>query len=238
MSTILANACISGQSDSHLAPLSECETFGCRLHPNIIEPLKILADAAKKQGFKLKVFSGFRSFNAQMSIWNAKSCGKRAVLSADETVILHGSLQGWDLVQAILRWSALPGASRHHWGTDIDIIDAQAINSDYNVQLTQKETQEGGVFEEFHRWLTPWLEDNPDVGFVRPYQTPTNADDNAFGIAPEPWHLSYAPAAKIFEEQFDLDFLAQTIAGSDILLKNEILENLPEIYNRFIRVSG
>ncbi len=30
-------------------------------------------------------------------------------------------------VAAILVWSALPGASRHHWGTDCDVIDAAAL---------------------------------------------------------------------------------------------------------------
>ena len=30
-------------------------------------------------------------------------------------------------IDAILCWSALPGGSRHHWGTDCDVIDAAAL---------------------------------------------------------------------------------------------------------------
>jgi hypothetical protein len=29
-------------------------------------------------------------------------------------------------LHAILHWSALPGTSRHHWGTDLDIYDPTA----------------------------------------------------------------------------------------------------------------
>lgn len=237
MHTILTNENIVGKNDSHLASLAECEPFGCRLHLKTIEPLKILADAAKKQEYELKVFSGFRSFEAQLSIWNAKASGKRAVLDAEERPIHPGSLNGWDLAQAILRWSALPGASRHHWGTDFDIIDTSHCGSDYQVQLTQQETKDEGVFSDFHRWLSPWLEENSALGFVRPYQTPTNINDKYFGIAPEPWHLSYAPAAKIFAKQFDLDFLKRVIESSDLLLKEVVLDHLDEIYQRFIRVE-
>ena len=31
------------------------------------------------------------------------------------------------LIETILLWSALPGGSRHHWGTDVDVFDAAAV---------------------------------------------------------------------------------------------------------------
>ena len=62
----------------------------------------------------------------------------------------------------------LPGGSRHHWGTDVDVIDAAALPPDYRVQLVPEEYAPGGVFER----LTPWLDANmARFGFYRPYAT-------------------------------------------------------------------
>ena len=49
-------------------------------------------------------------------------------------------------IEAILPWSALPGASRHHWGTDVDLIDRKATPPGYRVQLTPEEFEPGGPF--------------------------------------------------------------------------------------------
>ena len=35
----------------------------------------------------------------------------------------------------ILEWSALPGASRHHWGSEFDVFDLAALPEGYRVQL-------------------------------------------------------------------------------------------------------
>ena len=56
-------------------------------------------------------------------------------------------------------FSALPGASRHHWGTDIDVYDANAVSSDYVVQLSLKEVGSGGVFDSLHKWLDLLMEE-------------------------------------------------------------------------------
>jgi len=42
-------------------------------------------------------------------------------------------------VRAILHWSALPGASRHHWGTEIDVIDRAALADGRKAQLIPAE---------------------------------------------------------------------------------------------------
>ncbi|WP_317931843.1 M15 family metallopeptidase [Halioxenophilus sp. WMMB6] len=198
--------------------------------------LKILADAAKESGFELAVVSAFRSFDQQLAIWNAKACGKRAVLDVSEYPIPPGTLNGWPLVEAILRWSALPGASRHHWGTDMDVYDRAAMPAGYQVQLTQAEAEPNGVFGAFHQWLSRWLDNNPDVGFYRPYVKRLDGDCRPFGIAPEPWHLSFRPLSQQLEAEYDLTQLARLLETSDIQLKAPILEHLEEIYQRFIKV--
>jgi hypothetical protein len=71
-------------------------------------------------------------------------------------------------VAAILWWSALPGTSRHHWGTDFDVLDAAAMPAGYKLQVIPAEYLEGGPF---HR-LTTWLDAHMGAfGFFRPYTT-------------------------------------------------------------------
>lgn len=229
---------LSGQSDDHVVPFQHGSAQAV-IHPAMGPALKILADAAKKQGFELRIVSCFRNFEQQLKIWNAKARGQRPVLDILERPIRHGTLSGWSLVEAILRWSALPGASRHHWGCDLDVVDGSALYSGYTVQLTQQEAAADGIFGAFHDWLSRWLQDNKSVGFTRPYH---HADDAAvhpkrFGIAPEPWHLSYSPVARTCEQAFDIHRLAVLIEQTDIELKGDILANLDEINERFVTVS-
>jgi LAS superfamily LD-carboxypeptidase LdcB len=196
----------------------------------MLDPLLFLAERAASAGFILKVASSYRSFDRQLLIWNNKARGLRPVLNDAGDVIDINLLSERDKVFAILRWSALPGASRHHWGTDIDVYGGVHIDPEYQLQLTVAETQGDGPFAEFHRWLDDELaQGNSD--FFRPY-----AQDRG-GIAPEPWHLSYAPLATIFSRQLTQDLLREQLAQTDVELKQTLLDNLDEIYQRFILVD-
>ncbi|MET0355487.1 MAG: M15 family metallopeptidase, partial [Cellvibrio sp.] len=126
-----------------------------------------IIDSAKNAGFDLRVASGFRSFERQLHIWNSKANGIRPVLDETGNTININMLNDDEKVFAILQWSALPGASRHHWGTDIDVYDASRMAPGYELQLTLAETEDGGPFAEFHLWLTQELEQGSD--FYRPY---------------------------------------------------------------------
>lgn len=210
--------------------LVESLLLGCRVHRQMLDPLLFLAERAASAGFILKVASSYRSFDRQLLIWNNKARGLRPVLNDAGEVIDINLLSERDKAFAILRWSALPGASRHHWGTDIDVYGSVHIDPGYQLQLTVAETQGDGPFAEFHRWLDDELaQGNSD--FFRPY-----AQDRG-GIAPEPWHLSYAPLATIFSRQFTQDLLREQLAQTDVELKQTLLDNLDEIYQRFILVD-
>ena len=74
-----------------------------------------LRDVAEQAGQTLAVASAYRGFDRQLSIWNAKARGEKPVLDLAGQAIDLDCLSDWDRVQAILTWSALPGASRHHW---------------------------------------------------------------------------------------------------------------------------
>ena len=131
-----------------------------------MDPFAALRAAAAQEGIDLRVFSAFRDFAAQLSIWNRKFSGQRTLYSREGGVLEHAALSVDELIEAILNWSALPGASRHHWGSDIDVYDAAAIAADYRVQLLPDEFATGGPFARLDRWLT---EHAGEFGFFRPY---------------------------------------------------------------------
>lgn len=201
---------------------------GAPVHQSIAEPLLRLSDAAAQAGFGLKVVSGHRSFARQLQIWNAKARGERPVLDTYGEPLDPRGLAPDELLYAILRWSALPGASRHHWGTDVDVIDAAAIPDTYAVQLTVAETESAGPFAPFHRWLDGAL---AETGFFRPYS------EDRGGIAPEPWHLSYAPVAQPMQQLLTPEVLRELIENVDILLKPQILTHFDELFARFVQLN-
>lgn len=213
-----------GASDQFLINVAEQNV---KIHPQILNSLMQLIEKAKNAGFDLRVASGFRSFERQLHIWNSKANGIRPVLDANGESININMLNDDEKVFAILQWSALPGASRHHWGTDVDVFDASRMAPDYQLQLTLEETQGDGPFAEFHQWLTQELQQGCD--FFRPYVPGVGS------VSPEPWHLSYAPLAHIFATQLNEDILREKIQATDILLKDSVLKNLETIVNRYIK---
>ncbi|MEE9185294.1 MAG: M15 family metallopeptidase, partial [Acidimicrobiia bacterium] len=133
-----------------------------------------------------------------------------------------------ELVFAILRWSALPGASRHHWGTDLDVYDANARPEGYEIELIPEEVNAGGMFGPLHEWLDGRIADGAAFGFFQPY------DQDRQGVAPERWHLSHAPTASGYQQQFTSELLRETIQKADVELEAALLQNLDEIYERFV----
>ena len=221
----LSSARLTGHDPSCLAQWNHCGD-PCQLHPDVIGPLQALCDRANAAGLALRVASGFRSFERQLAIWNAKARGARPVLDDQGRPRDLSVLGERERMYAILRWSALPGASRHHWGTDIDIWDAAAVATDYRLQLVAAEYAPGGPFFALHAWLTRAL--GAGTEFFRPYATDTG------GVAPEPWHLSFAPVAREFEARHSPQLLRDAIEAADIELKTVILEDLDAIHARFV----
>ena len=224
----MLSANLVGQSDTHLCGPSDAESVGARVHRDVVDAYMQLRSAARAAGFDISVLSGYRSFEEQLSIWNRKASGKLAVLGSDARPIDIATLSENELVFAILRWSALPGASRHHWGTDVDIYDMAARPVGYEVQLIPAEVDGGGMFAPLHEWLDKRIALKNASGFFRPY------DVDRGGVAPERWHLSYAPVALEGARTLTRELLAQTIGQADMLLKDVVLAHLDSIYERFV----
>ena len=227
----LSIAQLSGQSQSHLQ-----EVFpGHFLHRDVVAAYRELVEQAAEEGVALRLASGFRSFDRQLAIWNAKARGERPVVDSDGEPVAMAALSERDQVLAILRWSALPGASRHHWGSDMDIWDSAAVSDNYQLQLSPDEYAAGGPFDACSRWLDALISAGK-TEFFRPY-TQTDNDAKTAGVAAEPWHLSFRPLATICEKALTPDVLRELIENTHISLQGAILENLDEIYSRFIRLQ-
>jgi LAS superfamily LD-carboxypeptidase LdcB len=225
-------AALTGSTDDHLCTEAQGELLDARVHQDVLAPFLDLKAAAAQAGFELTIFSGFRGFERQLSIWNRKARGELAVLDSDAVPLDLGDLTPRELVFAILRWSALPGGSRHHWGTDLDVIDAAAIPPGYEIELIPQEVDPGGMFGPLHDWLDDRMEDGAAFGFFRPY------DEDRGGVAPERWHLSHGPVAHRFEERLSPAILGEVLSTAKMELKTVVLDHLDEIYERFVVNTG
>lgn len=213
---------LTGRTRSHLRELVDPT---CTLHQHVVSPFLTLRAAAAADGIDLVAFSSFRDFDRQLTIWNAKFRGERPMQDREGRLLDVARLTPAQRVEAILWWSALPGTSRHHWGTDFDVVDASAIPKGYKLQVIPAEYLSGGPF---HR-LTRWLDEHMHAfGFYRPFTTDRG------GVSPEPWHLSYAPVANIAATQFSPQDLHSVIDGAEIEGKEEILAALDRNYATYV----
>ena len=133
--------------------------------------------AAKNDGIILKIVSAHRTFERQNLIWNNKY----------DKFTKEYSLSPEDAINEIIRFSTIPGTSRHHWGTDIDIIDGNFAGEN-NVLISEKYL-EGGIFYDLKKWLS---NNSEKYGFYLTY----NDDPKRKGFEFEPWHYSYKASSK------------------------------------------
>jgi LAS superfamily LD-carboxypeptidase LdcB len=196
-----------------------------RLLPQVKAAYQQMQQAAATDGIELALVSSFRSFAQQARIWMAKYQGQRPVYNKAQQQIDISQLDGFAKIEAILLYSALPGASRHHWGTDLDVFDKAAVAADYQVQLLDAEYQLGGPFYALEQWLNQHA---ARFGFFRPYQRDQG------GVAKEAWHLSYRPLAEDYLNCFDESMLADAITQSELPDKALLIEHIPLIYQRYV----
>lgn len=136
-----------------------------------------MVKAAEPDGIELKAVSATRSFNRQKQIWERKWTGETRVnqIKPDE----FAAFSPFQKATAIMKYSAMPGTSRHHWGTDLD------INS---VEPEYFETPQGkNVFI--------WLKVNAGrFGFGMPYSP--RSEGRLLGYEEEKWHWSFLPQSR------------------------------------------
>jgi LAS superfamily LD-carboxypeptidase LdcB len=213
---------LTGQVRTHIAEVADPN---CLLHAQTVRPFLNLRRAALEEGIDLKPMSGFRDFERQLAIWNSKWRGARPLYDAAGGKLDAAELAPEERVEAILLWSALPGASRHHWGTDVDLVDGNASAEGYPDKLTRAAFAPGAPFAR----LDEWLEINaPRFGFFRPFRGVRS------GVQAEPWHLSFAPIAEIARRALSPTVLQAAIMAAPLLGKELVLARLEELHARYV----
>jgi LAS superfamily LD-carboxypeptidase LdcB len=214
---------LTGRTRGHIVELDEPR---CSLHHAVVEPFLGMRAAAAADGIDLVPVSSFRDFDRQLAIWNGKHRGERELRGIDGSVLDARTMDEDARTEAILHWSALPGASRHHWGTDLDVIDARAVPAGYRPQLVTAEFAADGVFARLEQWLAG----NAGAhGFFRPYSSWRG------GVQPEPWHISHAPVADAALAQFTVQALREALDAADVEGRGAVERLLPTLVERYVR---
>jgi LAS superfamily LD-carboxypeptidase LdcB len=213
---------LTGRAATHVR---EALAPGVRLHAGAIDAVNALREASAVAGHDLSIVSSFRDFERQTGIWNRKYRAEQPVYDRTGRALDVKAMSGPERVRAILIWSALPGASRHHWGTDFDVYDRSAVPPEYRPELTVAEYTGSGPFVRLNEWLAANLGNH---GFFRPYRTDRG------GVSPEPWHLSYAPLSGPALQALTLEVLTEALEGSDLEGREHVRALLPEIYDKYV----
>lgn len=147
---------------------------GFQLRKKAHDAFVAMKKAAYSDGIDLKPVSSYRSFEHQRSIFEGK-------------YLRYTDEEGMEPIAAIdkiIEYSTIPGTSRHHWGTDIDIVDGyRKVEGDV---LDPEKFAEGEPYADFKKWMD---ENSESYDFHLVYtDTPGRR-----GFKYEPWHFSYAP---------------------------------------------
>ena len=168
-----------------------------KLEKNTFNAFNKMLIAAKKDGVYLKIASAYRGYDRQKLIWNAKF----------QKFTTEFNLKPSQAVYEIIRFSTIPGTSRHHWGTEIDIIDNNY--PDEEDVLISKKFEKDGIFFKVKNWLNI---NSEKFGFYITY----NNDPKRKGFEHEPWHYSYAPISKKMLSLFLKSDLKKVIKKEEI----------------------
>ncbi|MEO0897375.1 MAG: M15 family metallopeptidase [Bacteroidota bacterium] len=173
------------QDDNFVSMASE-HTAGSarnqRIHKEAYAAFKKMYEAAKSDGITLTIRSATRNFTYQKGIWERKWTGERLVGGKNLAKTISDPQER---ARAILKYSSMPGTSRHHWGSDID------LNSFENSYF-----ESGKGLKEF-QWLSEHAE---EYGFCRPYTA--KGEHRPEGYEEEKWHWSYKPLALKYQENY------------------------------------
>lgn len=172
-------------------PSSYCNRAGMLMRKEAFNAFREMYEAAKKEGINLKIISATRNFDYQKGIWERKWTGKTLVGGKDLS-----NVPAKERALTILRYSSMPGTSRHHWGTDIDLNE---LNNGYF---------EKGEGLKIYQWL---VKNAPTYGFCQPYSA--KGEERPYGYEEEKWHWSYMPISEPFTEAYKSQVSYDMIKG-------------------------
>lgn len=159
----------------------------------------VMHKQAQQDGINLKIVSATRNFDYQKNIWEEKWRN------------FPENMDGLTRFKNILEWSAVPGTSRHHWGTDIDLN---------NTNVSYFQTPEG---TREYIWL---VQNAPRFGFCQTYNSKNSS--RPMGYNEERWHWSYLPLARDFTQKYKDLITEEDIGGflgEEYVLGQNIINN-------------
>ena len=217
---------VLGLNDEHVVQVDDKH----QLQPAVKDAFFAMQGSAFLEGHDLQIVSSYRSFSKQASIWDRKWSGDLKLNSLNGQVLDPATLSNEQKMHAILLWSALPGGSRHHWGTDFDIYDRTKVAaSGVPFELVTEEYEGNGPCSDLAKWVAL---NASKFGFERPYAK------YAGGVAAEPWHLSYSPLAKQIINSFSVELLREQLIESGILGLDTVLLHLNSLFERYTLNRG
>lgn len=163
------------------------------LRKEVLAAFQQMHAKAAKEGILLKVVSATRNFSDQRKIWEKKWNGQTLVSGKNLALTVRNPV---DRAKIIMKYSAMPGTSRHHWGTDID------INS---VSPSYFETQKG---KKEYQWL---VEHAATYGFCQVYSEKGASRSSGYEV--EKWHWSYMPTTKKLLQEYQTQISETDISG-------------------------
>ncbi|MDD2634327.1 MAG: M15 family metallopeptidase [Bacteroidales bacterium] len=160
---------INPQNDSLfvVVPQKYCLIRTEYVHKDVLDPFIEMFEAAAKEGVNLGIISSYRSYETQAWLWNSRYAN-----SSNST----------EAAKLALKYIAMPGTSRHHWGTDIDM---------FSTRLNFFETEEG---KKAYKWM---CENAANYGFYQVY-----TKNRTTGYNEEKWHWTFNPVSKEFLKQY------------------------------------
>lgn len=182
--------------DFIVIPVKYADREGQYLRQDVFQAFLRMYEAAQKDGVRLQIRSATRNFENQKRIWENKWHGK---------TLLEGGVNAMKEIpdpvmraKKILEYSSMPGTSRHHWGTDIDL---NAFENDWF---------EKGEGLKLYNWM---IQNAAIFGFCQPYTAFSN--ERAQGYFEEKWHWTYMPLSTMMTKYASRHFKDSMISGFD-----------------------
>ena len=172
------------QKDSSFSKVSkEFSNKIIYLRKETLNAFLLMQKSAKEENIHLKIISGTRNFEHQKRIWNYKWNEKYKNIPIEKRA------------KKILEFSSMPSTSRHHWGTDIDLISLS--NSYFSF----------GKGKTAYDWL---IKNASKFGFFQPY---ISKENGRTGYNEEKWHWSYAPLSLKYIKYYNENITYKDIIG-------------------------
>ena len=192
---------------------------GINLREEAHDAFVAMKKAAYSDGIDLKIVSSYRNFERQRGIW------ERKYLRYTD----NNQMAPLEAIDKIVEYSTIPGTSRHHWGTDVDIVDGyRKVEGDV---LVPSKFGEGQPYADFKKWMD---ENSKTYDFYLVYTD----EPGRRGFKYEPWHYSFAPISIQMLAEFRRKNIMQLLKEEDFygsenftegFLTNYIQDNILDI---------